>query len=160
MGGVRGRSYGWFAFRVDPTNREFLSGTSDQGPEHARRRYRLMRSSRTVEAVLLAGEHHGGHDLLHLCLAIMAGSMGVTLAAATTSAAVSTVPTSSVAATGVHNDADIDFAREMIPHHQQAAAMAAMIPSRSTDSQVLDLAARIQVAQDLEIVTMNAWLRT
>ncbi|WP_109522644.1 MULTISPECIES: DUF305 domain-containing protein [Nocardia] len=103
-----------------------------------------------ASAAVLSGcgddDSTGGHD-------------GHTDAAATTSAAASTVPTSSGAATGVRNDADIDFAREMIPHHQQAVAMAAMVPSRSTDPEVLDLAARIQAAQDPEIVTMTAWLR-
>ncbi|WP_216916721.1 DUF305 domain-containing protein [Nocardia noduli] len=80
-------------------------------------------------------------------------------AAATTTAAASTAPTSGAAATAVRNDADVAFARQMIPHHEQAVAMAAMVPSRSTNPQVLDLAARIQAAQDPEIATMTAWLQ-
>ncbi|WP_054811926.1 DUF305 domain-containing protein [Nocardia arizonensis] len=77
-------------------------------------------------------------------------------AAASTSAA-SATPGGAAAA--VHNDADVTFAREMIPHHEQAVAMAAMVPSRSTDPRVLELAAQIQAAQDPEIATMTGWLR-
>ncbi|MGN2638985.1 DUF305 domain-containing protein [Nocardia takedensis] len=104
-----------------------------------------------ASAAVLSGcsdnDSAGGHD-------------GHSDAAATTSAAASTTPMSSGTATGARNDADIAFAREMIPHHQQAVAMAAMVPSRSTDPQVLDLAARIQAAQNPEIATMTAWLQT
>jgi uncharacterized protein (DUF305 family) len=59
---------------------------------------------------------------------------------------------------GEHNEADIRFAQEMIPHHRQAVEMAALVPSRSTDPGVLDLAARVQQAQDPEIAAMTGWL--
>lgn len=36
----------------------------------------------------------------------------------------------------------------MILHHRQAVEMAALVPSRSGDPEVIDLAARIQQAQD------------
>ncbi|WP_280402499.1 DUF305 domain-containing protein [Nocardia carnea] len=58
-----------------------------------------------------------------------------------------------------HNAADIRFAQEMIPHHRQAVEMAALVPSHSTDPRVLDLAARIQQAQDPEITAMTGWLQ-
>ncbi|MGN2639357.1 DUF305 domain-containing protein [Nocardia takedensis] len=82
----------------------------------------------------------------------------------TTSPVSSSAPSSSVSSTGgptasVHNDADVAFAQEMIPHHRQAVEMAALVASRSTDPRVLDLAARIQAAQEPEIDTMTAWLR-
>jgi uncharacterized protein (DUF305 family) len=57
-----------------------------------------------------------------------------------------------------HNDHDVQFAQEMIVHHQQALDMAKMVPGRSTNAQVLDLAKRIEGAQDPEIKTMTAWL--
>lgn len=57
-----------------------------------------------------------------------------------------------------HNEADIDFARMMIPHHEGAIAMAKLVPGRSTDQRVLDLAARIERAQDPEIQQMRGWL--
>ncbi|ROS41439.1 DUF305 domain-containing protein [Amycolatopsis thermoflava] len=57
-----------------------------------------------------------------------------------------------------HNQADVDFARMMIPHHEGALEMAGLAPGRSTDQRVLDLAARIQRAQDPEIQQMRGWL--
>ncbi|WP_327151369.1 DUF305 domain-containing protein [Nocardia sp. NBC_01329] len=77
---------------------------------------------------------------------------------ATTSVAVGGAATAPVA--GDHNQADIRFAEEMIPHHRQAVEMAALVPSRSSDPAVIDLAARIQQAQDPEIATMTGWLQS
>lgn len=57
-----------------------------------------------------------------------------------------------------HNDHDVQFAQEMIAHHQQALEMAAMVPGKSTNTEVLGLAKRIEGAQDPEIKTMTAWL--
>lgn len=59
-----------------------------------------------------------------------------------------------------HNAADIRFAQEMIPHHRQAVEMAALAPARAADPAVIDLAARIQQAQDPEIATMTGWLQS
>lgn len=80
---------------------------------------------------------------------------------ATTSVSASAAPTTPGADTpaGEHNDADIAFAQEMIAHHRQAVMMATMVPSRSTDPQVLALAQRIEGAQEPEIATMTAWLQ-
>ncbi len=57
------------------------------------------------------------------------------------------------------NDADVTFARDMIPHHRQAIAMAELAEGRAADPRVLDLAARIQASQDPEIETMTGWLQ-
>ena len=59
-----------------------------------------------------------------------------------------------------HNAEDVSFAQQMIPHHSQALEMAKLVPSRSTDRKVLDLAARIEKGQDPEIRQMQAWLTT
>lgn len=59
-----------------------------------------------------------------------------------------------------HNDADVTFAQEMIPHHQQATEMAALAPSRAESSEVLDLAEQISAAQEPEIATMTSWLES
>lgn len=70
-------------------------------------------------------------------------------------------PSTSAAASapaGARNDADVAFAQGMIPHHRQAVQMAALVPSRSADPAVVDLAARIQAAQEPEIATMTGWL--
>jgi uncharacterized protein (DUF305 family) len=57
-----------------------------------------------------------------------------------------------------HNAADVAFAQQMIPHHRQALDMAKMVPSRSSDPKVRDLAARIDRGQDPEIRQMQGWL--
>jgi uncharacterized protein (DUF305 family) len=56
------------------------------------------------------------------------------------------------------NDKDVDFATNMIPHHQQAVEMAAMVPDRSTNPAVLKLAADISAAQGPEIETLKVFL--
>ncbi|WP_439659429.1 DUF305 domain-containing protein [Lentzea sp. HUAS TT2] len=56
------------------------------------------------------------------------------------------------------NEHDVTFAQDMIQHHQQALDMAKMVPGRSTNAKVLDLAKRIEGAQDPEIKTMTEWL--
>lgn len=66
-------------------------------------------------------------------------------------------PTPSVS--GDHNQADVDFATEMIPHHRQALEMAALATDRAANPKVKDLAARIEKAQDPEIALMSGWLR-
>lgn len=57
-----------------------------------------------------------------------------------------------------HNGADITFAQNMIPHHQQAVEMAAMAESRASDPKVKALAAKIKQAQQPEIEQMTRWL--
>ncbi|MEU5260095.1 DUF305 domain-containing protein [Amycolatopsis sp. NPDC021455] len=59
-----------------------------------------------------------------------------------------------------HNADDIAFAQQMVPHHSQALDMAKLVPSRSTNPKVIDLASRIEKAQDPEIRQMQGWLTT
>lgn len=63
-------------------------------------------------------------------------------------------------ATDEFNDADVLFAQSMIPHHEQAVEMAeiALDPTVGASPEIVDLATRIQGAQDPEIQTMTAWL--
>jgi uncharacterized protein (DUF305 family) len=56
------------------------------------------------------------------------------------------------------NDADVQFAQMMIPHHQQAVQMAKLAETRAADPDVKALAAQIKGAQDPEITTMTGWL--
>lgn len=56
------------------------------------------------------------------------------------------------------NDADVTFARDMVPHHRQAIEMAQMAQERAEDPRVLDLASRIEAAQQPEIDTLTGWL--
>ncbi|HET7800304.1 MAG TPA: DUF305 domain-containing protein [Humibacillus xanthopallidus] len=62
------------------------------------------------------------------------------------------------AASADHNAADVTFATDMIPHHQQAVEMADLAAERASDAQVKSLAVAIKGAQDPEIQTMSGWL--
>jgi uncharacterized protein (DUF305 family) len=57
-----------------------------------------------------------------------------------------------------HNDADEEFARQMIPHHQQAVMMARLADTNDAGPEVRALATRIAKAQRPEIETMRGWL--
>jgi uncharacterized protein (DUF305 family) len=59
-----------------------------------------------------------------------------------------------------HDDADVAFAQQMIPHHEQAVEMArlALDAERGASADVQDLAQRIQQAQGPEITQMKGWL--
>ncbi|MQA02014.1 MAG: DUF305 domain-containing protein [Streptosporangiales bacterium] len=59
-----------------------------------------------------------------------------------------------------HNDADVTFARSMIPHHRQAVEMSELAETRSASPKVEKLAAQIERAQAPEIRTMSGWLRS
>ena len=57
-----------------------------------------------------------------------------------------------------HNEADVEFAQAMIPHHEQAVEMAQLAATRAQSSEVKELASQIEAAQDPEIQTMTGWL--
>lgn len=58
-----------------------------------------------------------------------------------------------------HNDADVAFAHDMIPHHQQAIQMSNIILGKEgIDPRVIQLANQIKAAQGPEIQQMQAWL--
>ncbi|MFJ9967457.1 DUF305 domain-containing protein [Streptomyces avermitilis] len=75
-------------------------------------------------------------------------------------AAPSSSASSSPSSTGRFNNADVTFAQQMIPHHQQAVEMAQLADGRASDQDVKDLAAAIEKAQDPEISTMRGWLKS
>ena len=53
---------------------------------------------------------------------------------------------------------DVRFMRQMIPHHAQALAMAALVPERSARTDVRLAAERIAASQGDEIALMRRWL--
>lgn len=59
---------------------------------------------------------------------------------------------------GGFDDADVTFATMMIPHHQQAVELSALVPDRSSNPDVVKLAAEISAAQAPEIETMKGFL--
>ncbi|WP_243749902.1 DUF305 domain-containing protein [Nocardia ignorata] len=78
--------------------------------------------------------------------------------AATSAPALSPSSTSTTAPAGTFNDADVTFLQMMYQHHQQAIQMADLVPSRSQDQQVIDLAADIKAAQAPEMAQMQSML--
>jgi uncharacterized protein (DUF305 family) len=55
-------------------------------------------------------------------------------------------------------DADVDFVRGMIPHHQGAIDMAKTVLAHGKDPSIRALAEGIVKAQESEIQMMNKWL--
>lgn len=101
---------------------------------------------------------------------VIAAAAAITLAGCSSSGSTGSAPTSSGSmsmpmssgstsqAAGQHNQADVTFATDMIPHHQQAVQMADMAATKATNAQVKSLAAAIKNAQDPEISSMTEWL--
>ncbi len=78
-------------------------------------------------------------------LKMLTASLGLTMLAACSGAA-------------DHNAADVTFATDMIPHHQQAVQMAELATDRAASPEVLEVAEEIRGAQQPEIDTMSGWL--
>ncbi|SEH52321.1 Uncharacterized conserved protein, DUF305 family [Mycolicibacterium rutilum] len=57
-----------------------------------------------------------------------------------------------------YNADDVSFATNMIPHHEQAVELSALVPERSTNPEVKALAEQISGAQGPEIQTMKVLL--
>lgn len=56
-------------------------------------------------------------------------------------------------------NADVDFVRSMIPHHQAAIDMAKTLIAHGKDSEIKKLAEDVITAQEQEIDLMEAWLK-
>lgn len=56
-------------------------------------------------------------------------------------------------------DADIDFVRAMISHHQAAVDMAKLVIVHGKDTEIRALAEEIIASQEKEIDLMEAWLK-
>lgn len=76
----------------------------------------------------------------------------------TSTAPPSTAPTTAIADSD-HNRSDIEFAQDMIPHHEQAVVVAELALERASSPEVKDLAQRIKDAQNPEKNALLAQLR-
>ena len=92
-------------------------------------------------------------------LALIAGCSGNNDMAGMNHTSTAPAATSNGQAAGNNAD-DVTFAQGMVPHHQQALDMAKLVPTRSQNPKVLDLAKRVEAAQDPEIKKMNEWLKS
>lgn len=81
------------------------------------------------------------------------GGMGMNSPSSSTSS-----PAVGTPAKGAHNQADVDFATGMIPHHGQALVMADMALRHGGSARFTALAKAIKAAQKPEIDQMSGWL--
>ena len=71
----------------------------------------------------------------------------------------SPAPTGSPSAAAAFNDADVMFAKMMLPHHQQAVAMSETLLGKSgVSAETTALAQQIKDAQQPETTTLKGWL--
>ena len=97
-------------------------------------------------------------------IALASGALAASLLLAGCSTSMSGMPmgessSPSESSSASFNDADVDFAMNMVIHHTQAVEMADILLSKDgADPQVVELAQNIKTAQGPEIDTMNSWL--
>ena len=99
-----------------------------------------------------------GAAALAALLTVTACSSG-NQAATSSSMSTGTSASSSAPAAQAHNQSDVTFAQDMIPHHQQAVQMSDIILGKQgIDPRVVQLANQIKAAQGPEIQQMQGWL--
>lgn len=80
-------------------------------------------------------------------------------ALALTSCGDSSTEQASTSESAAYNQADVLFAKEMVPHHRQAVTMSDMAATRSSSPLVRALAVAIEAAQAPEIKVLTGWLQ-
>jgi uncharacterized protein (DUF305 family) len=94
-----------------------------------------------------------------LAIAVGCSNSGEQPAGQTTTAATATASATNTPGGESHNQADVMFAMQMIPHHQQAIEMSDVVLNKEgIDPRVTELANQIKAAQGPEIQQMQGWL--
>jgi uncharacterized protein (DUF305 family) len=87
------------------------------------------------------------------------GGAAKTTATGSAPASVSAAASSTASNTPAHNNSDVMFTQQMIPHHQQAIEMSDdILGKQGIDPRVVTLANQIKAAQGPEIQQMQGWL--
>lgn len=97
------------------------------------------------------------------CIARAVAVLAALAAAILLSACGGSTPKNSSTSTQVnqpasHNLADVAFAANMLPHHQQGLDLAAMVPSHTANAELIKLASGIAGSQQPEIKTLKGFL--
>nr|WP_292837967.1 DUF305 domain-containing protein [Mesorhizobium sp.] len=99
-----------------------------------------------------AEESHSGHDM---------GTMSMKADSPSTEAYKAAMDKmhADMMGTAYTGDADADFVRGMIPHHQGAIDMARIVLEHGKDPEIRKLAEAVVTAQEAEIKEMQDWLK-
>lgn len=96
-----------------------------------------------------------------LALSLALAGCGDATTAPAGSAPAAPAPSAASPADTQFNEADVAFARMMVPHHREAVEMAELAADRAGNPEVTALAGQIRAAQDPEIIQLtgllNAW---